>query len=66
MGYVYIYIYTHWLVVWNMTGLWDIYIYIMCDIKAVAVYVIHCNTVYRYTYIYIYVSTAMVLAEMML
>ena len=29
------------------------YIYIMCDIKAVAVYVIHCNTVYRYTYIYI-------------
>ena len=36
----------------------------MCDIKAVAVYVIHCNTVYRY--IYICVSTAMVLAEMML
>ena len=52
MGYVYIY--THWLVVWNMTGLWDIYI--MCDIKAVAVYVIHCNTVYRYTYIYMYLQ----------
>ena len=26
----------------------------MCDIKAVAVYVIHCNTVYRYIYVCIY------------